>query len=121
MLEDEDAIEIDFGDFEFSNSAIVNGFYDVLDQRLQSLGRKYYFIVNYRNCSIWPEAWVAFAHRGKRVNVLYSLGMARYAEGTGSETDVDGIGVDPDLFASRDLALAHIRAMRRSAPGARSG
>jgi hypothetical protein len=119
VLDDQETIEVDFGDFEFSNSKIVNDFYDVLDHRLEALGGRYYFIVNYRNCSIWPEAWVAFAHRGKRVNVLYSLGMARYAEVSSADRDSStAASVDPDLFESRDRALAHIQALRRSS-GAR--
>lgn len=112
FLEDIDAVEIDFSDFEFSNSEIVNDFHDVVEEVVEATGRKWYFVVNYRNCSIWPEAWVAFAHRGKKVNTLYSLGTVRYVE-AGPEED-DGTAAaqsddfDPDMFPSRELALAKL-------------
>ena len=66
--------------------------------------------VNYRNCTVWPEAWVAFAHRGKKVNVSYSRGTVRYDERNG-----DSHLHDPDLFSSRDLAIQHIEQLRASA------
>ena len=117
FLDDLDAIEIDFSGFEFANSQIVNDFYDVVEELIEATGRKWYLIVNYRDCSIWPEAWVAFAHRGKKVNTNYSLGTVRYVEtetgkdnGTAS-TDSDNF--DPDMFPSRDLALAALEDEKR--------
>lgn len=106
FLEDIDAIEIDFSDFEFSSSDIVNDFYDVVEERIKASGRKWYFLVNYRDCSIWPEAWVAFAHRGKKVNVLHSLGTVRYVESEPSDDQAEADSFDPDMFTSRAAALA---------------
>lgn len=102
-------IDIDFSDFEFSSSAIVNGFYDRLDQLIENSGQRWYILANYRNCSIWPEAWVAFAHRGKKVNVSYSLGTVRYVDAD------DGRGTlsDPEIFASRGAALEQVDKLRR--------
>ena len=103
----------------FSDSRIVNSFYDVIDELIAATGRKWYLIVNYRNCSIWPEAWVAFAHRGKKVNVNQSLGTVRYTAAEGSEGDdlkrAQESGFDPDLFPSRDLALARLAELKREA------
>ncbi len=115
VLNDIGAIEIDFSDFEFSSSAMVNEFYDVIDQTVETTGHEWYFLVNYRECRVWPEAWVAFAHRGKKVNVSYSLGTVRYIEADGEggfrrESD----RLDPDMFDSRDAALARIEEMRRA-------
>ncbi|MDH3694796.1 MAG: hypothetical protein OER96_09525 [Gammaproteobacteria bacterium] len=68
-------------------------------------------------CSIWPEVWVAFAHRGKKVNLSYSLGTVRYVEKKADDSDTETskhmARTDPDLFASHSLALAHIDAMRQ--------
>ena len=117
VLTDSDMIEIDFSDFVFSSSRIVNQFYDVLDELVEASGRKWYFIVNYRNCRVWPEAWVAFAHRGKKVNVNYSLGTVRYVEQEttdGSKGRRESDRLDPDMFNSRDEALARIQEMRRA-------
>lgn len=108
LLDDCETIEVDFGGFEFSTSQLVNHFYDVLDSLVESSGRRWYFLVNYEGCSIWPEAWVAFARRGKKVNYEYSLGTVRYTH------DQQAADRDPAMFESRDLALAHIAELRRS-------
>ncbi len=119
FLPDSDIVEVDFSNFEFSSSVVVNAFYDELDRKIEASKRRWYVVVNYQHCSIWPEAWVAFAHRGKKVNISYSLGTVRYIDQ--HETD-DGSAPtlmmsDPDLFASRELALARIEELRKSARG----
>ncbi len=118
ILDAFDTIEIDFSEFEFSSSAIVNSFYDVIDKLVEETGRDWYFVVNYRDCSIWPEAWVAFAHRGKHVNVTHSLGTVRYVELAGtddqSKPEFRSEHYDPNLFDSRDEALAKIQEMKLS-------
>ena len=114
ILDEYDAIEVDFSNFEFSSSKLVNDFYDVLDKLIEGSGRNWYIIVNYKGVSIWPEAWVAFAHRGKKVNVNYSLGTVRYVEkesGEGGDADRP-YDYDPDMFDSREQALAHIQELR---------
>lgn len=108
VLSDLDCIEVDFSEFSFTDSNVVNAFYDAIESVVEPTGRKWYFIVNFRNCSVWPEAWVAFAHRGKKVSVLHALGTFRYAENaTGS-----GGSQDTDMFATRAAALAHINQLR---------
>ena len=108
ILDEHEAIEVDFSNFEFSSSKLVNEFYDTVERFVQATGRSWYFIVNYNNTSIWPEAWVAFAHRGKKINVNYSLGTVRYVDG-----EADGNATD--TFESRERALAHIDEIRRKA------
>lgn len=114
IVDEYEAIEVDFSNFEFSSSRLVNDFYDVLDKLVEGSGRSWYFIVNYKGVSIWPEAWVAFAHRGKKVNVSYSLGTVRYVERDFDDTSGDRpYDYDPDMFDSRELALAHIQELRQ--------
>ena len=108
-------VEVDFSDFVFSSSKIVNDFYDCLDQLIESTGERWYLIVNYHNCSIWPEAWVAFAHRGRKVNVSYSLGTVRYFDASAVDEGSPLIS-DPELLPSRDEALARIEQLRRTKP-----
>jgi len=98
-------VEIDFSDFEFSKSSIVNAFFDVIECLVRPTGRRWYFMTNFRDCRVWPEAWVAFAHRGRKVAVNLALGTVRYAEG--------GPG-DPGIFPSREAALAEIGRMKAS-------
>lgn len=105
-----ETVEVDFSDFEFSSSIIVNRFYDVIDAQLEASGRRWYVLVNHSNCRIWPEAWVAFAHRGKKVKVTYALATVRFATRDPSAKDS---GFDPDLFASREDALAKLDEIKR--------
>lgn len=116
VLSERDVIEIDFSDFTFKSAVIVNEFYDVIEHIIDETGRDWYFVVNYRDCSIWPEAWVAFAHRGKRINVTHSLGTVRYASRDdaedGGRTDTRSDSQEPDLLASREAAFAKIDELR---------
>ena len=114
-IEELQIVEVDFSDFVFSSSKIVNNFYDCLDQLIESTGERWYIIVNYHNCSIWPEAWVAFAHRGKKVNASYSLGTVRYFDASAVDED-SPLRSDPELLPSRDEALARIEQLRRTMP-----
>ena len=114
-IEELQIVEVDFSDFVFSSSKIVNDFYDCLDQLIESTGERWYIIVNYHNCSIWPEAWVAFAHRGKKVNASYSLGTVRYFDASAVDED-SPLRSDPELLPSRDEALARIEQLRRTMP-----
>lgn len=112
-----DIVEIDFTNFRFADSDGVNKFYDFIDSLIEGTKREWYFIVNYRGCTVWPEAWVAFAHRGKKVNTAYSLGTVRYAEpdtGEDSQVAMARIGAsDPDILESREAAVARVEEMKR--------
>ncbi|MEM9061246.1 MAG: hypothetical protein AAGD13_12365 [Pseudomonadota bacterium] len=100
-------LEIDFSGIEFDGSDRVNEFYDAIDSGVNATGRKWYIIVNNTDCKVWPEAWVAFAHRGKKVNVNFSLGTFRF-----SEIGDDRPHSDPSLLPSRADALAEVAALR---------
>ena len=113
FFEELQTVEVDFSDFVFSSSKIVNDFHDRLDQLIESTGERWYIVVNYHHCSIWPEAWVAFAHRGKKINVSYSLGTVRYFNASAVDHDSPLLS-DPDLHTSRDEAFAHIEQLRHT-------
>jgi hypothetical protein len=113
FFEELQIIEVDFSDFVFSSSKIVNDFHDRLDQLIESTGERWYIVVNYHHCSIWPEAWVAFAHRGKKINLSYSLGTVRYFNASAVDED-SPLFSDPDMHTSRDEALAHIEQLRHT-------
>lgn len=110
--------EIDLSDVRFSDSATVNAFYDVVDALVERSGRRWYFLVDYKGCNVWPEAWVAFAHRGKKVHIGYSLGTVRFAELDGERNPDERLkqfgASDPDFCTSRAAGLARIGEMKRA-------
>ena len=109
-------MEIDLSELLFSDSSEVNYIYDELDRQAEKSQRKWFFLINYKNCTILPDAWIAFSHRGKKLNIAHSLGTARYAipDRTGNEilekSKTDNF--DPNLFESRDDALAELAKMK---------
>ena len=74
--ENREILEVDFSGLTFRGPDEVNSFYDVIDSRVDGTGSRWYFLVNYENCTIDPEAWSSFAERGKRANISYGLGSA---------------------------------------------
>lgn len=114
LLDELDVIEVDFSDFEFSNSKLVNDFYDEIEEQIASTGCDWYFVTNFKNCSIWPEAWVAFAHRAKKIQVNNSLGSVRYSQtaSVGAKTPANKTDNQPDEYESREAALAQIEEMK---------
>ncbi|HMB77198.1 MAG TPA: hypothetical protein VKN76_12415, partial [Kiloniellaceae bacterium] len=119
---DDQIMECDFSNMTFDVSKTVNDFYDDIEQRIEETGQKWFFLVNYYNCRIMSEAWIGFAHRGKKLNLAYSLGTARFAASTDTSEaileDSRSQSFDPNLFPSRDDALAYLRAQRAKIPAA---
>ncbi|MCB1512386.1 MAG: hypothetical protein KDJ36_15910 [Hyphomicrobiaceae bacterium] len=116
FLPDDQVMEADFSDKTFEVSGQVNDFYDELDRRIEASGEKWFFLVNYRNSTIMPEAWITFAHRGKKSNLAYSLGSVRFGADAATGKAILARSTverfDPNLFPSRDAALAHLRKLR---------
>lgn len=116
FLSDLQVMEVDFSDLTFDMSKPVNVFYDEIARQLEATGQKWFFLVNYRDCHIMPEAWIAFAHRGKAVNLAYSLGSARFAASSATTENIlersKKENFDPNLFPSRRTALAHLRDLK---------
>ena len=104
-LPEEHVVEVDFSGFVFRNSSTVNEFYDALEAQIRQVGFKVWLLVNYSGCSIWPEAWVGFAHRAKKININFVADTVRYS----TDTSESG-GVDREMFGSREAALEHVRA-----------
>ena len=111
FFDNSDIVEIDFEELVFKSSAGVNDFFDAVERQVESTGRRWYFLVNYGGYSIWPEAWIAFAHRGKQLNATFSLGTARYDKSAGGDSESSG-ELSRDFFATREAALAHIEQMK---------
>lgn len=123
FLESEQVMEVDFSDLTFDTSAMVDEFYDMVEHEIEVRdNRKWYFLVNYRNTRIFELAWIRFAQRGKRVNLASSLGSVRYAVreevGQTIESSARRENFDPNLFTSREEAIAEIERMQSAAADA---
>ena len=105
-------MEVDFSGVTFDVSATVHQAYDVIDRKVAETGKKWFFLVNYLNCKIMSEAWIAYAYRGKKLNLAYSLGSARYAASSNTAEEIlesaRQENFDPNLFRTREDALAHL-------------
>ena len=113
-------MEVDFSNVLFDTATQVNEFYDLVEEKITATGQqKWYFLVNYKNCRLSPQAWIPFSNRGKKVNIASSLGSVRFAvsDETGKTILRQSAreNFDPNLFSSRQAALAHLAEMRDKA------
>ncbi len=110
-------MEVDFSHFTFHHSRDVNEFYDHIEARIAQSGQpKWFFLIDYEGCRIDPAAWVAYAHRGKTLNLAASLGSVRFAPGSETEAEIrmraESRDYRPNIRNTRDEALARIAEMR---------
>lgn len=110
-------MEIDVSDLAFNSSRMVDEYYDEIERQVAEQDPKWYFLVNYKNCRIFELAWIRFAQRGKRLNLAHSLGSVRFSVADdlseSMETRAKSEHFDPNLFSSRDKALAEIERMKQ--------
>ena len=101
----------------FRTAAHVEEFYDVVDAKVDESGSRWYFLVNYEGCEIHPDAWAAFAERGKRANISYGLGTVRFGVNVdvrdSIRTHAQSAQFRANLFQSRDAAVLALADMRR--------
>ena len=112
-----DVVEIDINGLEFTTDAMVDAFYDRLDDKLLHDHRRWYFLVNYGNCRIAADTWGRFAQRGKQSNIAYSLGTVRVGP-CPEVSEVIRKRAQSDMFranlyADRDSALFALAEMRK--------
>ncbi|MAM63638.1 MAG: hypothetical protein CMH11_19315 [Maritimibacter sp.] len=109
-------MNVDFHDFTFHHSADVNAFYDHIERRVEETGLRWFFLINYENCRIFEEAWVAYARRGKALNQRWSMGSVRYAPGSEAEETIrmraESQQFRPNIRNTREDALARIAEMK---------
>lgn len=110
-------MEVDLSELTFSDTSEVNHVYDAIELRVGKTDQKWLFLINYKNCTILPDAWIAFAHRGKKLNIAYSLGTVRYAIPDRTSEEIleksKEDNFDPNMFGSREDALEALAQMRR--------
>ena len=97
---DERVLELDLSDLTFSDSQSVNVFFDAVTHIVRQTEQQWYLILDVTGLSVWPEAWVAFAHRSKKLSTVHGLATIRVDENA-EKDDTDGVNGDlPDKQAA---------------------
>ena len=65
--------ELDFAGLTFDSAKTVDRIFDTIEEAVVASNRRWWFLVNYTDCHVFPEAWIAFAHRGKKIRVRVRL------------------------------------------------
>ena len=109
-------MNVDFSDFTFENSTMVNRFYDHIEARIAETGEPlWFFLVDLNGTRIDSSAWFAYARRGKALNLAHSMGSVRFDASEETRRQIERAAnteaFDPNLFSSRSEALARIAAM----------
>lgn len=116
FLDDLQVMDVNFSNVTFAHSADVNAFYDHIEDRARETGKKWFFLVDYNNCRINPEAWVSYAQRGKKLNIEFGLGSVRYATGSETEQEIclraESQDFRPNIRNTRQEALERIEEMK---------
>ncbi len=95
--------ELDFAGLTFDTAETVARVFDDIQRQIEQTGQRWWFLVNFTDTHIFPEAWIAFAHRGKEIRVKYGFGTIRFADdGAGGLPDRDG-ALDQIAQAKRDM------------------
>ena len=112
-------MDIDLSDITLYHSKDVDDLYDYLQERIEKSGQRWYFLVNYNNCRIMPEAWVEFAKRGKALNIGGALGSVRYETGSETEGEIrmraESQAFRPNVRNTRAEALDRIAELKAEA------
>lgn len=109
-------MEADFSDFNFSSSAVVNAFYDRLEERIADTGQEFwYFLVNLNGTRIDSSAWIAYSRRGRDLNLAHSQGSVRFDASEETRKQIERAAnteaFDPNLFSDRDSAVARLQSL----------
>ncbi len=114
---DLEIMEVDFSDLVFEDKADVDAYYDAVDRKIAETGRDWYFLVNYENCRIEPDAWFQHAYRGKKVNIAHSLGSVRFNPEDAVRLEIlksaKSEQFNPNVVGTRKEALDRIAEFRK--------
>ncbi|WP_323766503.1 hypothetical protein [Antarctobacter sp.] len=121
--QDRQVMEVDFSDFTFDSSETVNRVYDRIEGRIAATGEElWFFLINLNGTRIDSSAWVAYARRGRALNLAHSMGTVRYDASPETAAQIERAArteaFDPNLLTSRADALVRIGQMpsRRRGP-----
>ena len=113
-----DIMEVDFSNFIFESSEDVNQAYDAIEKLVADTRQQWYFLVNYKNTRIDPDAWFQFAYRGKKINISSSLGSVRFDPQEPTRDEIlkrsKTEDFNPNLVSTREEALVRIAQMKET-------
>lgn len=114
--DDRHIMEADFSDFHFDNSSTVNRFYDLIEDRIAATGEElWFFLINLNGTRIDSSAWVAYARRGRALNLAHSMGSVRHDASPETAAQIERAArteaFDPNLLTTRADALVRIGQM----------
>lgn len=115
-------MEADFSGFHFDSPATVGRFYDRIEERIAMTGEElWFFLIDLNGTRIDSSAWVAYAMRGKALNLAHSMGSVRYDASPETAAQIERAALteafDPNLFTNRADALVRLgqfKSTRRS-------
>ena len=111
-------MEVDFSGFMFKSTDDVKFVYGAIEKMLQTKqNKKWYFMVNYTQTKIQPEAWFQHALSGNLLNSEYSLGTVRIntdepIKEALRRRDPDDDSYNPNAVSSTSEAADRIAEMR---------
>lgn len=116
LHQDLEIMEADFSNLHLVTQSEVNAFYDRIEARIADSGEdQWFFAVNYSNSRIDPDAWFAFARRGKTLNLAHSMGTVRFDASEETRRQIENAAgtdaFDPNLFASRADAFERLKSL----------
>lgn len=114
--DDRQIMEVDFSDFTFDGSETVNRVYDRIEDRIAATGEElWFFLINLNGTRIDRSAWVAYARRGRALNLAHSMGSVRYDASPETAAQIKRAALteafDPNLLTNRADALVRIGRM----------
>lgn len=112
--ETDQIFEIELAHVHFSGRADVAAFYDRCEARIAESGENlWFFLVHDDGLRVEPEAWVAYSARGRSLSLAHSMGTVRYDGSPETKARIERArgtdAFDPNLFPTREAALARIR------------
>jgi branched-chain amino acid transport system ATP-binding protein len=117
LVEALELLDVDFSNLVFSTKEQIDEFYDEVDRMLAASGRRWYFLVNYADCTITDEVWDHFGERGKHSNVTYGLGTVRFGVSAPTRQTIRARAMQAqfraNVFETREEALVALAELRK--------
>jgi hypothetical protein len=112
--ETDQIFEIDLAGVRFRVKADVTAFYDRCEARIGDSGETlWFFLIHDDGLRVEPAAWVAYSARARALSLAYSMARIRYDGSPETRTQIERTrgtdSFDPNLFPSREAALARFR------------